>query len=257
MLEKLGYKIIELLKILFIFKPEESYKEIFESLNYLDKELDSIYYSSFEVEALFEYYVNKNRLAEIEEEIQKYQEVIDKLDKDNYKLYFQIATKLLIFSGLSLVSVILGVVILNPLASLILFLVNFFIAYRLAVVSDKVEKVIKEDKKSQTTALSIIERMKITCGNIFRNLEKRKPVIEAKVTRKLAELDVWEKAQEVLNNYLDYGSLPMMSDEVMAYLKKMLEHDLGVEDDNIFSLLELAKAKDLENKNLTLEKNFT
>ncbi len=256
MLKKLGSKITEFLKMLFLFKPEESFKEVFESLDYLDKELDNIYFSSFEVGTLFEYYVNKDRLAEMEEEIKKYSDMIDVVDKDNYRLSVLIAKNLLIFCCLFYGSVFMGALGLNFLISIIMLLANFFVAYRFAVVSDKLVEVIKEDKKSKNILLNTIERMGITCGNISRNLDKKKSLLEANTTSKPMAMDVWEKAQEALNNYLDYGSFTMMSDEVILYLKKMLQEDLNVEEENIFALLDLAKERNLETKNLNLPKNL-
>ncbi len=257
MLEKLGYKIKEFLKILFIFKPEESFKEIFESLNYLDEELGNIYYSSFELESLFEYYVNKNRLKEIEEEIKKYNDVVEEIVKDNENLSNKVSANLMVASFLTVASLISATISLHPFILLMIFYAAFFVSYRLAYVSSKLDAVNKKDSKSQREVLGTLERMTITCGNVSRNLAKRRPLIEAKVTSKIVEIDIWEKAQEALNNYLDNGTLTAMSDEVMIYLKEMLEQDLGVEEDNIFTLLELAKAKDSENKNVTLEKNLT
>ena len=124
MFDKIKEKINSLKEIL-VLKPEESFKEILTSLNYLEEEASNVYYESSQITSLYEYFVHKDRLNNVKAEIDEYQKYTKDIMRESYILDIKIQKYLIMFALLTLLALPLCLLGLHPLLALIFFQVNF------------------------------------------------------------------------------------------------------------------------------------
>ena len=238
----------DFINLLFL-KPEESFREIYESINILESKSSNLYYASFKhasLNDLLKYDIDINNL---QEEVNKLKEIINNILKENESINLKIIINLLGSSFLTLVSFALIMLNIPLLISLLIFLINFFLAYRFAYLSESFMKVVDKDKINSKNALAELQKIENILQNTKRNILKSgKDKNESTFTK---DLDLFNKAQEVLNNYLDNNIILPMDSNTIMYLIKMLQGDLKTDECDLMKLLIIIK----QNKNdITLKR---
>ncbi len=233
----------DFINLLFL-KPEESFREIFESINILENKSSNLYYASFN--DLLKDDIDINNL---QEEINKLKELINNILKENENINLKIIINLLGSSFLTLISFALIMTNIPFLLAIILFLINFLIAYRFAYLSDSFMKVADKDKRSGKVALNELQRIENILQNTKRNILKSREYKNKLTYTK--DIELFNKAQEILNNYFDNNIILPMDSNTIMYLIKMLQNDLKTDECDLLKLLEMAKQN---NHTITLKR---
>lgn len=238
----------DFIKILFL-KPEESFREIYESINMLESKSSNLYFASFKHESLNNILKYDTDIDKLQEDVNKLRELISNILKENESINLKIIINLLGSSFLTLVSFALIMLNIPLLISLLIFLINFFLAYRFAYLSESFMKVVDKDKINSKIALNELQKIENILQNTKRNILKSgKDKNESTFTK---DLDLFNKAQEVLNNYLDNNIILPMDSNTIMYLIKMLQSDLKTDECDLMKLLIMIK----QNKNdITLKR---
>ena len=247
----------DFIKILF-FKPEESFKEIFESINILEENANKLYFNSYKKLTLTNMLNCDIDVGKLKEEIIKLEEVMNNILIENENINLNITINLICSSLLTLVSCALMMVNLPLWFSLFVFLINFFISYLFAYLSEVFQKVMINDKRSNKYALAELQRIENilhnTRKNILQNVDnilQNNKINISKYMEFNKENDLFNKAQEVLNSYLDNNIVLPMDNDTVMYLVKMLQSDLKTDECDLMKLLELAKQN---NNSITLKR---
>ena len=233
----------DFINLLFL-KPEESFREIFESINILENKSSNLYYASFN--DLLKDDIDINNL---QEEINKLKELINNILKENENINLKIIINLLGSSFLTLISFALIMTNIPFLLAIILFLINFLIAYRFAYLSDSFMKVAEKDKRNGKIALNELQRIENILQNTKRNILKSREYKNKLTYTK--DIELFNKAQEILNNYFDNNIILPMDSNTIMYLIKMLQNDLKTDECDLLKLLEMAKQN---NHTITLKR---
>ena len=233
----------DFINLLFL-KPEESFREIFESINILENKSSNLYYASFN--DLLKDDIDINNL---QEEINKLKELINNILKENENINLKIIINLLGSTFLTLISFALIMTNIPLLISILLFLINFLIAYRFAYLSDSFMKVADKDKRSGKVALNELQRIENILQNTKRNILKSREYKNKLTYTK--DIELFNKAQEILNNYFDNNIILPMDSNTIMYLIKMLQNDLKTDECDLLKLLEMAKQN---NHTITLKR---
>ena len=220
----------DFINLLFL-KPEESFKEIYESINILESKSSNLYFTSFK-------YASLNDLLNYDNDIDKLQEQVNKL-KELENINLKIIINLLGSSFLTLVSFALIMTNIPLIISILIFLINFLIAYRFAYLSDSFMKVSEKDKRNGKIALNELQRIENILHNTKRNILKSRE--DKKESTYIKDLDLFNKAQEILNNYFDNNIILPMDSDTIIYLIKMLQSDLKTDECDLMKLLEMTK----------------
>ena len=229
----------DFINLLFL-KPEESFREVFESINILENKSSDLYYVSFNDLLKDDIDIEKQQ-----EEINKLKEIINNILKENENINLKIIINLLGSSFLTLVSFALIILNIPFLLAIILFLINFLIAYRFAYLSESFMKVAEKDKRNSKVALNELQRIENILHNTKRNILKSSEDKNKSIPTK--DLELFNKAQEILNNYLDNNVILPMDSKTIMCLIKMLQSDLKTDECDLLKLLEMAK----QNNNTT------
>ena len=161
----------DFIKILFL-KPEESFKEIFESINILESKSSNLYFASFKHASLNNMLNYDNDINNLQEQVNKLKELINSILKENENINIKIIINLLGSSFLTLISFALIMTNLHFLFTILLFLINFLVAYRFAYLSESFMKVAEKDKRSSKVALNELQRIENILQNTKRNILK-------------------------------------------------------------------------------------
>ena len=238
----------DFIKLLFL-KPEESFKEISESINILESKSSNLYYASFKHASLNDLLKYDIDVEKQQEEINKLKELINNILKENENMNIKILINLLGSSFLTLVSFALIMTNIPLLIAIILFLINFLVAYRFAYLSESFMKVAEKDKRNSKIALNELQRIENILHNTKRNILKSGEDKNKSIPTK--DLELFNKAQEILNNYLDNNIILPMDNNTIMYLIKMLQSDLKTDECDLMKLLEMAKQN---NHTITLKR---
>ena len=238
----------DFINLLFL-KPEESFREIFESINILENKSSNLYYASFKHSSLNDLLMYDIDVEKQQEEINKLKEIINNILKENENINLKIITNLLGSSFLTLVSFALIITNIPLLIAILLFLINFLIAYRFAYLSESCMEVAEKDKRNSKVALNELQRIENILQNTKRNILKSGE--DKKESTSTKDLELFNKAQEVLNNYLDNNVILPMDSNTIMYLIKMLQSDLKTDEYDLMKLLEMAKQN---NNSITLKR---
>ena len=230
----------DFINLLFL-KPEEGFKEIYESINILESNASNFYFASFKNSPL------DVDIEKSEEEINKIKELINNILKENEDTNIKIIINLLRISLLTLLSFILIFSNLPHLLTILLFLINFFMAYRFAYLSESFNKIVERDRRNSKITLNELPRIENILQNTKRNILKRNN-IKNESTKNIV---LFNKAQEVLNNYFDNNIILPMDSNTIMYLIKMLQGNLNTKEVDLSKLLEMSKQN---NNTITLKR---
>ena len=228
----------DFINLLFL-KPEESFKEIYESINILESKSSNLYFASFKYASLNDLLNYDNDIDKLQEQVNKLKELINNILKENENINLKIIINLLGSSFLTLVSFALIMTNIPLIISILIFLINFLIAYRFAYLSDSFMKVSEKDKRNGKIALNELQRIENILHNTKRNILKSRE--DKKESTYIKDLDLFNKAQEILNNYFDNNIILPMDSDTIIYLIKMLQSDLKTDECDLMKLLEMTK----------------
>lgn len=228
----------DFINLLFL-KPEESFKEIFEAINMLENKSSNLYFVSFKHPSLNDLLKYDKDVEKQQEEVNKLKEIINNILKENENINLKIIINLLGSSFLTLISFALIMTNIPLLISILIFLINFLIAYRFAYLSDSFMKVSEKDKRNGKIALNELQRIENILHNTKRNILKSRE--DKKESTYIKDLDLFNKAQEILNNYFDNNIILPMDSDTIIYLIKMLQSDLKTDECDLMKLLEMTK----------------